>query len=188
MAHLPTQTMNPSTSSRWSALLCLVRLLRSLRSLPLTALLIASSPALWAQGAPAAAQAMASNDAPLFKAWGGKAGIRAVMDDFVPRLKRDTRIGHFFKDTNAKHLAEQLTDQLCVQAGGPCLYEGETMRRSHAELGISRADFNRLVELLQDSMDAHAIPFSAQNAMLARLAPMHRDIIDAPAIETPARP
>ena len=48
----------------------------------------------------------------------------------------------------------------------------------HVDMGITKADFNRLVELLQDSMDARGIPFSAQNAMLARLAPMHRDIID----------
>jgi hemoglobin len=124
----------------------------------------------------AATAAMATDDA-LYQAWGGKTGIRTVMDDFVRRLKADARIGHFFKDTSAKHLATQLTDQLCVQAGGPCVYEGETMRKSHAELGITRADFNRLVELLQDSMSAAGLPFPVQNAMLAKLAPMHREIV-----------
>jgi hemoglobin len=29
-------------------------------------------------------------------------------------------------------------------------------------------------------MDAQGIPFSAQNKLLARLAPMHRDIVNAP--------
>jgi hemoglobin len=33
------------------------------------------------------------------------------------------------------------------------------------------------VEVLQQSMDAKRIPFTAQNRMLALLAPMHRDII-----------
>ena len=117
-------------------------------------------------------------DDSLYRAWGGKAGIRAVLDDLVPHLKADARIGRFFKYINSRHLAQQLSDQLCIQAGGPCTYDGETLRKVHVDMGITKADFNRLVELLQDSMDARGIPFSAQNAMLARLAPMHRDIID----------
>ena len=52
------------------------------------------------------------------------------------------------------------------------------MAEAHGALTISKADFNALVEVLQLSMDAKGIPFGAQNRMLARLAPMHRDIIN----------
>lgn len=122
--------------------------------------------------------AFASDDS-LYRAWGGKQGIRAVMDDFVPRLKTDPRIAAFFKQTNSQHLAGQLTDQLCQLAGGPCRYEGPDMQTAHAEMGVRRADFNALVELLQASMAAKGIGFAAQNRMLALLAPMHRDIVSA---------
>jgi hemoglobin len=119
-------------------------------------------------------------DDSLYRAWGGKAGIRAVVEDFVPRLYAHPRIGHFFKNTNRKHLTDMLTDQLCEQSGGPCKYEGATMKDAHADLGIGKGDFNALVEALQLSMDAKGIPFRGQNAMLARLAPMHREIVAAP--------
>jgi len=118
-------------------------------------------------------------DDSLYRAWGGETGIRAVMDDFVPRLKADARIGSFFAQTNARHLAGQLTAQLCQLAGGPCRYDGPDMRTAHAEMGVRRADFNALVELLQASMAAKGIAFADQNRMLALLAPMHRDIIEA---------
>lgn len=118
-------------------------------------------------------------DDSLYRAWGGKDGIRAVMDDFVPRLKADPRIAEFFKDTSAKHLASQLTDQLCQVAGGPCVYEGPDMKTAHAEMGVKRAHFNALVEQLQVSMAAKGIAFADQNRMLALLAPMHRDIVTA---------
>jgi hemoglobin len=36
------------------------------------------------------------------------------------------------------------------------------------------------VEVLQDTMDAQGIPFVAQNRLLAKLAPMHRQIINTP--------
>ena len=76
--------------------------------------------------------------------------------------------------------AAQLTEQLCQQAGGPCTYKGVPMKEAHESMDIGRRDFNALVEVLQQSMQAKGIPFAAQNAMLARLAPMHRDIINRP--------
>ena len=113
----------------------------------------------------------------LYQAWGGKAGIQAVMADFVPRLVADPRTAPFFKATNREHLVTQLTEQLCQESGGPCTYRGVPMKLAHQDLDISRRDFNALVEILQQSMDAKGIPFAAQNGMLARLAPMHRDIV-----------
>lgn len=123
-----------------------------------------------------AAQAAPGTD-PLFDALGGKPGINALVDDFVPRLAADAKIGAFFKDTNLRELKKQLADQLCAVSGGGCVYEGGDMKSAHADMKIARADFNRLVELLQDAMDARSIPFTEQNRLLARLAPMHRDVI-----------
>lgn len=128
--------------------------------------------------APLAAAAAAPADDSLFQAWGGRTGIQAVMDDFFTQLQADPRTGPFFKDSERKHLVKQLSDQFCQVSGGPCVYDGPTMAEAHGALTISKADFNALVEVLQLSMDAKGIPFGAQNRMLARLAPMHRDIIN----------
>ena len=119
----------------------------------------------------------AVDSAALYRAFGEKAGISALVDDFVNRMMVDPRIGHFFKNTKPANLKEQLADQFCLLGGGPCKYQGDSMKAAHADLQIRRADFNALVEVLQHSMDARGIPFAAQNRMLALLAPMHRDII-----------
>ena len=50
------------------------------------------------------------------------------------------------------------------------------LRRVVKEL-IDKYKQPALVEDLQQAMEARSIPFSAQNQMLARLAPMHREII-----------
>ena len=120
----------------------------------------------------------ASSD--LYIAFGERAGIAALMDDFVVRLKADQRTAPFFEKTNMPELARGLTDQLCMLAGGPCKYSGATMKKAHDDLDIRRRDFNALVEVLQDSMGAKGIPFSSQNRMLALLAPMHRDVVTKP--------
>lgn len=126
------------------------------------------------------AHAQGTADDSLYRAWGEKAGIQAVMQDFVTRLQADARMAPFFKNTNREHLVTQLTEQLCQQSGGPCTYKGVPMKEAHESMDIGRRDFNALVEVLQQSMEAKGIPFAAQNAMLARLAPMHRDIINRP--------
>jgi hemoglobin len=116
-------------------------------------------------------------DDSLFLAFGQKPGIASLMGDFVDRLKTDAQIGRYFKDVKPAALAESLTDQICRVAGGPCDYEGGPMNKVHQDMDIDRAAFNRLVEVLQDAMNAKGIPFTDQNRLLARLAPMHRDIV-----------
>lgn len=113
----------------------------------------------------------------LYKAFGEKAGLVTLMDDFMARLLADPRTGPHFKPANQQHVKEQLVDQFCALGGGPCVYKGADMKTSHAELDIKKSDFHALVEVLQHSMDAQGIAFATQNKMLALLAPMHRDII-----------
>lgn len=132
--------------------------------------------------APKASPASAYPVAPapgLYQAFGEQAGIRALMDDFVLRLKADARIGEQFRDTQLDNLARQLTDQVCQLAGGPCVYKGPDMKEAHANMDVKRSHFNALVEVLQQSMDARGIPFPRQNQLLALLAPMHRDVVNA---------
>lgn len=113
----------------------------------------------------------------LYIALGEKDGITKLTDDFVNRLKTDARLAPAYKDTNAKNLKLMLAQQFCKLSGGPCVYEGADMKSSHSSMDITKTDFNALVEVLQVSMDASGIAFTAQNRLLALLAPMHRDII-----------
>ncbi|MEO5687322.1 MAG: group 1 truncated hemoglobin [Burkholderiaceae bacterium] len=144
----------------------------------LCALLLAGTPAQAQSAAPAPMAAMATpSDDALFRALGAKAGIDAIVGDFVPRLVADPRTAEFFKKTNQAHLKEMLALQFCVVSGGGCTYTGLPMTTAHKDMDISKGDFNALVEVLQSSMDAQHVPFSTQNQLLARLAPMHRDIV-----------
>lgn len=128
-------------------------------------------------------QAMAQPVAPgdtLYRALGDKPGITRLVQDFAARLLVDARMKPFFAQADAKRLTEQLADQFCAVSGGPCVYKGADMKTAHANLDITKGDFNALVEVLQQSMDAQGIAFADQNRLLARLAPMHRDVITLP--------
>jgi hemoglobin len=116
-------------------------------------------------------------DDSVYQAFGAKPGLVKLMDHFVDGLLKDPRTAPFFASTNQARLKTLLIEQLCQEGGGPCKYSGRDMTSSHVGMGVAKSHFNALVEVLQVSMDAQGIPFSAQNKMLARLAPMNREII-----------
>ena len=116
-------------------------------------------------------------DPSLYAAFGQKPGLVKLVDDMMVRLEADPRTAPHFKDANIGHLKEMLVEQFCQVTGGPCVYKGADMKSAHENLEIGKKDFNALVEVLQQAMDAQGIPFRAQNALLAQLAYMHRDVI-----------
>lgn len=117
---------------------------------------------------------------PVFDEFGGKAGLTSLMDDFMIDLVADPRTRPFFANADQSHIKQELTDQFCAILGGQCAYTGKTMKQAHARMVIDRAQFNALVEDLQQAMDKHGIPFRAQNKLLEKLAPMSREIITKP--------
>jgi len=116
----------------------------------------------------------------VYKDFGEKEGLVALMNDLMVNLVDDPRTRPFFADADQKHIKAELVDQFCVILGGPCQYTGKSMEESHRKLAIDEAAFNALVEDLQRAMDKRKIPFRAQNKLLAKLAPMHREIITRP--------
>ncbi|GIX37293.1 MAG: group 1 truncated hemoglobin [Silanimonas sp.] len=115
--------------------------------------------------------------ASLYERLGGAEGIDAITFDLLARSVADPRIAEDFVEADLVNLHERLVEQLCALSGGPCTYGGRDMRAAHAGLGLTEADFNALVEHLVDAMRARGVPLSAQNELLAILAPMRREVI-----------
>ena len=114
---------------------------------------------------------------PVYEQFGGKAGLARLMDDFMDNLLADPRTKTFFADRDEDRIKLLLAEQFCALLEGPCTYNGRDMQATHADLAIREENFNALVEALQRAMDKNGIAFSAQNKLLARLAPMYRVII-----------
>jgi len=136
--------------------------------------------ALAAGSAQAQSTTTAPTDDALYQQLGAQPGLVKLVDDFMVRLLADPRMNPFFKDVDQAHVKAELVTQFCQVSGGPCKRRGPDMKQAHAGMDINKNNFNALVEVLQQAMDAQGIAFSAQNRLLAQLAPMHRDIINTP--------
>lgn len=114
---------------------------------------------------------------PLYAEFGGKAGLVVLMDVLMDNVMADPRTRPYFAGVDRKHVKAELVHQFCVIMDGPCKYTGKSMYRIHRGLDINRAAFNALIENLQTAMDARNIPFRARNKLLAKVAPMYKDVI-----------
>jgi hemoglobin len=113
----------------------------------------------------------------MLEAFHGVEGIGRVVDDLVDAVQKDSRISKIFKASDFVRLRRTLKEQFCYILNGGCDYTGRDMTSVHADHGIISAEFNALVELLQDAMAREGVPFGAQNRLLAKLAPMKRDAV-----------
>jgi hemoglobin len=117
-------------------------------------------------------------DKSLYERLGGKAGITAVVDDFVARVAADNRINGFFAKTDIPRLKSMLVDQICEASGGPCKYTGRDMKTAHRGMGVTNAAFDALVGDLVATLDKFKVGAGEQKELLSVLGPMRADIVE----------
>ena len=95
----------------------------------------------------------------LYNRLGGVYSIATVVDDLIDRLMVDPRLNanplvneahHRVPPAGFKYL---LTEMVCWATGGPQKYTGKTMRDSHAELGITEAEWQAFLDDLRQTFD-----------------------------------
>ena len=124
----------------------------------------------------------------LFDALGGEPVLRAAVDRFADIVVADDRINFTFAEADMTKFKKLLFDQLCNISDGPCRYTGRDMRAAHAKLGIDTAEFNALAEDLYIALGEAGVSYRLQNKLIARLAPMKRDIVKPPGAAAPSFP
>jgi len=121
--------------------------------------------------------APARADDTLYADMGGKAGMDHLVEVSADKYLADHRIKDIFSESNMDRVRAELKDQFCMIADGPCTYTGHSMEAAHKGLHLTNANFNALVEDLQDAMAQCDIGFATQNRFLARLAPMQHQVV-----------
>lgn len=116
-------------------------------------------------------------DPSLYVEFGEMPGVQALVDDLLNRFADDERVAPTFANSNIDRFRALFVEHLCEILDGPCTYSGDDMREVHRGLDIDEAQFNAVVEHLLDAMRARGISRTAQNRLIARLAPMRGDVI-----------
>ena len=113
----------------------------------------------------------------LYDGLGGQPAIDAIVDNFIKEIAADPQIFPYFADSHVSRFREKITEHFCHISDGPCQYTGDNMVDIHVGMQISENHFNRVVDLLYNAMEQENIPHRTQNRLIARLAPLRKDII-----------
>jgi len=117
-----------------------------------------------------------AEDPSLYKRFGGREAIEAVVDDAIANISADPRINQRFASAAIPHLKRDLVDLLCARSGGPCVYAGRDMASAHEGMNIRDDEFDALIEDLVKSLDKLKVPEREKNEALTILGRMKNAI------------
>jgi hemoglobin len=119
-----------------------------------------------------------AQDKSLYERLGGQPAVEAVVKDFAGTVLADARINKKFAKSDPDRLIKNLTDFVCKAAGGPCTYTGRDMKKSHKNMGVTKGEFNALVEDLSATLDKFKVPAKEKGELLAALGPLQPEIVE----------
>jgi len=122
-----------------------------------------------------------SNEKTLYALLGGYDAIAAVVDNLLPRLMSDQRLGRFWAHRGEDGLRREkqlLIDFLCQSAGGPLLYVGRDMKTSHKGMRISEDDWSAFLGHLKATLDEFKVPVAEKETVIAFVQSTKADIVE----------
>lgn len=114
----------------------------------------------------------------LYERLGGMDAITAVVEAFRDRVAGDDRINLKFARTDLARLRKMLIEQVCEASGGPCRYNGRSMKEAHAGMQVTSGEFDALVEDLVATLNHFKVAGAEQNELLAILGPLKAEIVE----------
>jgi hemoglobin len=124
-----------------------------------------------------------SEQASLYDRLGGLAPISVVVSDFIDALvpdavlNKNAAIDAARKRVPAAYLKYHVTAMVCQVTGGPCEYVGRSMKESHAHLGITEAEWDRMATIFKQILDRYAVPEAEQQELFAIVGSTKADIV-----------
>lgn len=94
----------------------------------------------------------------VFERVGGMASLRRVVRDFYDRVLDDELLAHHFAEADLRALVEHQTAFVLHLTGGPgARYSDEVLHHVHRGLGVTAAEFDRMLVLLGETFDDHGV-------------------------------
>lgn len=113
----------------------------------------------------------------LYEQLGGEPALRAILEDFYDRVFSDVMIGYLFRGQEKARLVRLELEHTSKVLGGPHVYTGRTMQKAHAAHRILLGHFRRRNKLLEDVLEAHAVPAPVREAWLAHARALEAAVV-----------
>ena len=93
----------------------------------------------------------------LYERLGEWDGINQIVRDTIANHQNNAEISHYFEGVDVDKLAGHVTAFFAAGTGGPSKYAGRDMTSTHAEMGLSDADFDSAVADVMMAVEKNGI-------------------------------
>ncbi|MES0883808.1 group I truncated hemoglobin [Roseibium sp. SCP14] len=93
----------------------------------------------------------------LFDKYGGFKFVSRLVLSFYDKVLDSDQVGDYFDDVDMPRLIDHQTKFVSSLLGGPVSYTDERLKRAHASLNLTSADFDEVQRLLRDTLAEHGI-------------------------------
>jgi hemoglobin len=114
---------------------------------------------------------------------GGIYTLARVVDGFVealvldPVIKANAAIRKALPPSRRAGFKYQMTSLLCQETGGPCKYEGRSMREAHDGLGITAREWTAMAALFKQALVNAKVPAGERQELMNLLTTNKSDIV-----------
>ena len=121
----------------------------------------------------------------LYERLGGVGPISVVVDDFIDRLvanpvlNANPDVDEARKKVPAPVLKFLVTQFVCQATGGPCSYEGRSMKESHKHLYINEVEWQAMMANFNETLYKFKVPGHEQGELIVLLESVKGDIVIA---------
>jgi hemoglobin len=116
--------------------------------------------------------------ASLYESIGGAPVVAAAVEELYLRALANPRLAAYFAQTSIVQLKEHQRVFLTWLLDGPVDAAGYSLRAAHAGLGITNADFDRLVQHLSDSLTHMRIDAAVAERIVAEVESLRADVVE----------
>jgi len=116
----------------------------------------------------------------IYERLGQEHGVRTAVDDFYKRVLADPHLASYFDGVDMGRLRAHQTKLLVQVTGGPATYDGRDLATAHRGLGITSADFDRVVEHLAGTLADLGADAGTVAEVGAALTTHREDIVTRP--------
>ncbi len=103
----------------------------------------------------------------LFEKYGGFSFVSKIVLDLYDRLLDDDDIGPFFDDIEMARIVDHQTKFISSLMGGPASYTDDQIEKMHARVSVTHAHFDRLQDILRETLADHGIERADVDAIAA---------------------
>lgn len=116
----------------------------------------------------------------LYEKLGGKQAIDAVVVELTNKMMKDSQLGKYcngFSKEKVERNRQLVASFICKATGGPCDYKGKDMKSAHAGLNLTDKDWDRFVQLTQETLNQFKVPADVQKEFLSAVSPLKDQIV-----------